>query len=279
MMRLADRLMRWTGDISYADYWERNLYNGILAQQHPDTGMIAYFLPLQAGTAKHWGTPTEDFWCCHGTMVEAHTVNERSLYFEDDAGLVLSQYVPSELAWRRDDVDVRVALTINPQLGEAARPRSLAFDITVSCAQPVDFALKIRLPWWLAGEPGITVNGRPEPGPFTPSSLHAIKRTWHEDRVSVVLPKALTTEPLPDKPNVVAFMDGPVVLAGLIDNEQTLRGDPTVACALLTPHNEREWGLWEPGYRTVNQASNIRFLPLYDIRDERYTVYFPVEQE
>ncbi|MDB5075771.1 MAG: hypothetical protein JWO42_1950 [Chloroflexi bacterium] len=278
MMRLADWLMRWTGDISYADYWERNLYNGILAQQHPDTGMIAYWLPLQAGTAKSWGTPTEDFWCCHGTLVEAHTVNERSIYFEDDAGLVLSQYVPSELTWRHDDVDVRVALAVNPQLGEAARPGSLAFDLTISCAKPVDFTLKIRLPWWLAGEPAIAVNGRPETGPFTPSSLHAITRTWHEDRVTVVLPKALTTEPLPDRSDVVAFMDGPVVLAGLTDNEPTLRGDPTAAGTMLTPHNEREWGFWEPGYRTVNQASNVRFLPLHEIRDERYTVYFPVEQ-
>ena len=33
MMRLADYLLRWTGDVAYADYWERNLYNGILAQQ------------------------------------------------------------------------------------------------------------------------------------------------------------------------------------------------------------------------------------------------------
>ena len=37
MMRLAEYLLRWTGDVSYADYWERNLYNGILAQQHPET--------------------------------------------------------------------------------------------------------------------------------------------------------------------------------------------------------------------------------------------------
>ena len=100
MMRLADWLMRWTGDIGYADYWERNLYNGILAQQHPDTGMIAYWLPLQAGVVKEWGTPTEDFWCCHGTLVEAHTINERGLYFEDDEGLVVTQYIPSELNWR-----------------------------------------------------------------------------------------------------------------------------------------------------------------------------------
>ena len=33
MMRLADYLLRWTGDVAYADYWERNLINGILAQQ------------------------------------------------------------------------------------------------------------------------------------------------------------------------------------------------------------------------------------------------------
>jgi hypothetical protein len=51
LMRLAEYLYRWTGDPTYADYWERNLYNGILAQQHPATGMVAYFLPLKAGSA------------------------------------------------------------------------------------------------------------------------------------------------------------------------------------------------------------------------------------
>ena len=49
MMRLAETLLRWTGDPVYGDYWERNLWNGILAQQHPDTGMVAYFLPLYPG--------------------------------------------------------------------------------------------------------------------------------------------------------------------------------------------------------------------------------------
>ena len=68
MMRLADTLLRWSDDPHYADYWERNLWNGILAQQHPETGMIAYFLPLYAGAEKVWGTPTEDFWCCHGSL-------------------------------------------------------------------------------------------------------------------------------------------------------------------------------------------------------------------
>ena len=56
----------------------------------------------------------------------------------------------------------------------------------------MDFALKIRLPWWLQGEPMITVNGERQRGPFAPSSLHAIRRTWHDDRVSIIFPKGLT---------------------------------------------------------------------------------------
>ena len=86
--------------MTYADYWERNLYNGILAQQHPDTGMIAYFLPLQGGAVKNWGSPTEDFWCCHGTLVQAHTIHNQGIYFEDDEGLVVAQYVPTAAAWQ-----------------------------------------------------------------------------------------------------------------------------------------------------------------------------------
>ena len=278
MMRLADWLMRWTGDITYADYWERNLYNGILAQQHPDTGMIAYWLPLQAGSVKQWGTPTDDFWCCHGTLVEAHTVNERSLYFEDDDGLVVSQYAPSTLHWRRDGATVRVRQTANPELGYARRPDSLTFDLAISSDRPVDCTLKIRLPWWLQGEAEIRVNGERQPGPFTPSSLYRIRRVWEEARVSVRLPKGLTSVPLPDRPEMVAFMDGPVALAGLCEEERTLHGDRTKPSTLLTPHNEREWGEWEPGYRTQHQPRNIRFVPLHQVRDERFAVYFPVTE-
>ena len=78
MMHLSEYLLRWTGDASYDDYWERNLYNGTLAQQHPETGMVTYFLPLRSGSAKKWGTPTEDFWCCQGTLIQAHTVYAKS---------------------------------------------------------------------------------------------------------------------------------------------------------------------------------------------------------
>ena len=277
MMRLADWLLRWTGDIRYADYWERNLYNGILAQQHPDTGMIAYWLPLQPGSKKDWGTPTEDFWCCHGTLLEAHTINERSIYFTDHDGIVVSQYLPSTMSGEHRGTGVTLTQRSNPQLGVARRPQSQAISLAVSCEHPAEFSLKIRLPWWLQGEPEIRVNGEQVRGPFTPSSMVTMHRTWGEDQVSMVFPKALTSVPLPDKPDTVAFMDGPVVLAGICDEERTLFGTKDAPTTILTPHNEREWGEWEPGYRTLHQPHTIRFMPLHQIRDEQFTVYFPVE--
>ena len=94
----------------------------------------------------------------------------------------------------------------------------------------------------------------------------------------VELPKALSTCPLPDEPDTVAFMDGPVVLAGLCDEERMLYGDKDNPETMLTPDDEREWSTWKPGYRTCNQERGFRFVPLYEIRDERYTVYFPVQE-
>ena len=277
MMRLADWLLRWTGDIAYADYWERNLYNGILAQQHPDTGMVAYFLPLQAGGVKSWGSPTDDFWCCHGTLLEANASHNRGVYFENDAGLVVSQYIPSTLTWDQSGVSISVTQTIDPQTEQAGRPQSLAVRLSVACERPVEFTLTLRLPWWLQREPVIMVDGARQSGSFAASSWYTIRRVWHDNTVSLMLPTGVTTAPLPDDPTIMAFMDGPVVLAGLCDEERTLRGNANAAETLLTPDNEREWNEWKPGYRTRGQPHNIRFLPLYDIRDERYTIYFPVQ--
>ncbi|HUT18939.1 MAG TPA: hypothetical protein VM366_07250, partial [Anaerolineae bacterium] len=92
----------------------------------------------------------------------------------------------------------------------------------------------------------------------------------------VELPKALTTCPLPDEPDTVAFMDGPVVLAGLCDEERTLYGDVDEPASLLAPENEREWGTWLGGYRALGQPRGLRFIPLYEVIDQRYAVYFPV---
>jgi uncharacterized protein len=276
MMLLADYLIRWTGAPSYADYWERNLYNGILAQQHPQTGMIAYFLPLEPGAAKRWGTPTDDFWCCHGTLVQAHAIHGRSAYYEDDDGLVVAQYLPTELRWQRNGAPVRLSQNYAGQTESVRRPRALVIDLVVHCEQPSEWTLKLRLPDWTDGAASVELNGDAQPVRARPGEFMAVRRVWAEDRLRITLPRQLTSVPLPGDPAMVAFMDGPVALAGLCDGELTLYGDRDDPDSLLAPDNEREWTFWRPGYKTRGQPRNIRFLPLHEIVDQRYTTYFPI---
>jgi uncharacterized protein len=288
MIRLADYLFRWTGDPVYADYIERNLYNGILAQQNPCTGMIAYFLPLQAGAKKLWGSPTYDFWCCHGSLVQAHTFHNALVYYQDEAGIVVSQYIPTVLQTERDGVAVTVrqsiahttAGSINAHAAAAPdrhRPDRWLINFQVSCAQPVEFTLKLRLPWWLSGAPSLGINGESVPVHQGASEFISIRRTWAQDTITLELPKRLYTASLPDAPDICAFMDGPVVLAGLCSEERMLVGNKDEASSLLVPDNEREWGTWLPGYRARQQDRGLRFKPLYEIADETYTVYFPIQ--
>ncbi|MEI5604351.1 hypothetical protein, partial [Streptomyces brasiliscabiei] len=85
-----------------------------------------------------------------------------------------------------------------------------------------EFTLKLRLPAWLAGAPTILVNGEQVELQGDSAQVIALRRTWRDDRIEVVLPKRLSSFPLADKPDSVAFMDGPVVLAGLCDEERAL---------------------------------------------------------
>jgi len=124
MMRLAEYLYRWTGEAHYADYWERNLVNGILAQQHPVTGMVAYYLPMRSGSVKQWGTPKRDFWCCHGTLVQAHTIHPEHMFYTNDNGLAVAQWLPSSADWQTSGVPVTVTLTADPQIEQPHRPTS-----------------------------------------------------------------------------------------------------------------------------------------------------------
>lgn len=287
MIRLADYLFRWTGDVQYADYIERNIYNGILAQQNPQSGMVAYFLPLAAGSRKVWGTPTNDFWCCHGSLVQAQSRHDRFIYYTDRAGLVVAQYIPSEVSWTwkgspvrvsqtmlREADDHRVHLEEDPQ----ERPNHWVVQMQVEADQPAEFALKVRMPWWLRGKPVVTINGKQENVEASPSSFLSLRRVWNRDQVRIVLPKGLSASPLPDRPEMVAFMDGPTVLAALADQDVSLSGDPNAPEAMLVPDNEREWSNWLGGYRTVNQGRNVRFLPLHAITDQAYTVYCQVRR-
>ena len=139
-------------------------------------------------------------------------------------------------------------------------------------------SIKIRKPWWIADDAGIMVNGAAATI-IEEDGYYLLNKTWHEDDIEITLPKTITTHALPDEENTVAFLDGPITLAGLCSEERTLLGDIRNPLSILKPADERRWQQWQPNWYTHGQPVNIRFQPLYTIGNERYTVYFPVRSK
>ncbi|MGE5630949.1 MAG: beta-L-arabinofuranosidase domain-containing protein [Caulobacteraceae bacterium] len=287
MIRLAEKLMTWTGDPAYADYIERNLYNGILAQQNGETGMPAYHLPLKPGAVKRWGSQTNDFWCCHGTMLQSYSKNEGMIYYRDEEGIAVCQYFPSELNCKMEGTTLKLVQTGREPLDkyavtnlEADRtifPDSFSMNFEVSCGEPRDFTLKFRLPWWISGTPVISVDGERQEISQNERGFYHVQRTWKADSISIEFPKKLSCSRLPDSPEMAAFMDGPIVLAGICDNERTLHGNADSPETMLRSYDDALFKYLHRTYFTRNQAMNFQFIPLYAVKDERYTVYFPVK--
>src|SRR5207253_1107105 len=63
MLRLTRALFQSAPSVAYADYYERALYNGILASQDPASGMMTYFQATRPGYVKLYCTPADSFWC------------------------------------------------------------------------------------------------------------------------------------------------------------------------------------------------------------------------
>jgi DUF1680 family protein len=304
MMRLAHTLLRWTGDPSYADYWERRFINGVLAHQHGETGMIAYFLGIGAGSSKSWGSPTQHFWCCHGTLVQANAAYVEQIFMKDEQGIAVTQWLPATLRTKIGESSIELTIGQDGQHGlhplqawnvegmraitevhvppiPEYRPDRFVYEITVEASKETAFSLTLRIPWWVKGNPEISVNGVALKGEWRASSFAAIDRTWADgDRVRVEFPKSLTAEELPGEPGTYAFMDGPILLAGLAGEERRLQGDWARPETLLVPDRERNHSWWNTGYyRTRGLDRGFRFIPLYEVKEQKYTVYFPVETE
>lgn len=288
MVRTAQYLFKWTGDIHYADYIERCLYNGFLAQQNSVTGTPTYFLPLKAGSRKKWGSKTHDFWCCHGTMVQAQTLYPDLIYFYDDEkdSLIVSQYIPSRLKYRHENADICIEQTTDMQSynsqiffdehsgGDLSR-WSLKFSITSSV--PEEFTLSLRIPCWVNSAPVTTLNGQPLKDTNIEKGWINIKKQWSNDVLQILFPSSPSMEVLPDMPELAAVVDGPIVLAGLCDCDCGLSGDFEKPETFLYPQIEHTYSTfpWKQNcYVTKNQPKNIMFKPLYEITDETYTVYF-----
>ena len=283
MVRTASYLLKYTGEAQYADYIERALYNGFLAQQNAQTGMPAYFLPLGAGSHKKWGTKTRDFWCCHGTMVQAQTLYPELVWFTDGDKITAAQYIPSEFTTEMNGANVTVSQTTgmkyyNDQAffdekddGQMSR---WLLKFSVKCDKPARFTLSLRVPEWAKGVE-LEVNGKNTAAPVKDGWLD-ITADWQNDSVQVFFPSELRAETLPDMPELMSVVDGPIVLAGITGSDCGITGADKLNEQFM-PQMEHTYGTFpwrQNSWRTRNQPQSVMFRPLYEVTDEEYTVYF-----
>lgn len=211
MLKLTRHLFEWEPKVEYADFYERALYNHILASQNPETGMMCYYVPLRSGSHKNFNTPEDSFWCCTGTGVENHGQYGDSIYFRDGGnGLYINLFIASSLQWKAQGVTLRQ---------ETNFPTATNSRLTLTCAKPTKLKLSIRHPYWATVGFHILVNGRTVNAPSTPGSYATVDRKWKTgDTVEIALPMSLRTESFRDNPHKIAFLYGPLVLSAPVAN-------------------------------------------------------------
>ncbi len=313
MMRLADILFKWTGDVKFLDYIEQNLYNGIMAQgyfrgghangqtaDYPEEGLITYFLPMSAGLRKGWGNKFNDFFCCHGTLVQANAAHNRFLYYADGDNIYTGVYAASiaefELSGKKVTIEQRRDTLSGSFHSSSTSSAEQAIDdnthiyphqpdvmkqcFTVKTDSECEFTLNLRLPKWLKRKAELTVNGEiTDISALEKDGFVKLSRLFKNgDEINLSLPLDIYATKLDGSDDMYAFSYGPIVLAGLSDCERTLHLKGHKIEELLVHDNEREWGSWKETFKTRYQDAGIKFIPLKNIGYERYQVYFPVEQ-
>ena len=210
MLKLTRHLFCWGADPKYADFYERALYNHILGQQDPNSGMVAYFLPLLPGAHKVYSTPERSFWCCVGTGFENHAKYGEAIYYHTDNALYVNLFIPSELNWEKKGMKVRQETNF-PEDGKVA--------LTIQANSQVKMSMNLRYPAW-AKNVEVKVNGKKVSVKQKPSSYIVIDRTWNDgDKIEVNYPMSLHIAEANDNPDKFAVMYGPLVLAGTMGTE------------------------------------------------------------
>ena len=292
MLRLAEDLFRVNPLAKYADYYERTLYNHILSTQHPQHGGYVYFTPARPRHYRVYSTPNEGMWCCVGSGMENHGKYNQFIYTHENDALYVNLFVASELNWKAKKVKIKQQ-TLFPY-GEKT-------SITITEGSSL-FSLMIRYPSWVKdGALKVMVNGKAISFTNHPLSYIAVKRLWKKgDVITITLPMHNSIEYMPNVPNYIAIMHGPILLAaktgtedlkGLVaddgrwshiaggkklplDKAPIIIEDNIKSLTnRLKPVTGKPLTFSATNVKMIN-ATDIVFEPFYKIHDARYMMYW-----
>ena len=286
MLKLTRHIFQWAPSAEAMDFYERGLVNHILASQDPQTGMMTYYVPMRPNAYKTFSSPEDSFWCCVGTGMENHAKYGDTIYFRGEDELYVNLFIASELDW----VEKGILLT-----QETRFPESSAARLTFRMQESVRLTLKIRYPSWATTGAQVFINGKSHRIIENPGSYISIDRKWnHGDTVLLRFGMALHMEAMPDDPTIVAFLYGPLVLAGrlgtdsmAVDKRYGLMAPPFEKTASVEIpvfrcdpkdilSNLRKESETAVSFRTVGSCTpgDILLTPFYRTFEPRYAIYW-----
>jgi hypothetical protein len=273
MLKLTRHLFAVDPSANLMDFYEKALYNHILASQNHETGMMCYFVPLRMGGTKHYSTPFDDFTCCVGSGMENHVKYNESIYFRGaDGSVYVNLFIPSVLNWREKGVTIKQ---------EGTFPSSDHIALSINTLKPATFAIRIRKPKWTSNAT-LTVNGKQQNVTADAQGYLVLTRKWsNNDKIEYTTPETIYTEAMPDNANRRAMFYGPVLLAGVLGNTEPdpLKGVPVLVTSETDP---AKWlQMVDKKQLSFNTTSSsrpeeVKLIPFNQTKNEYYSVYWDV---
>lgn len=291
MLRLTKMLYQTSPDIRFADYYERALYNHILASQQPEKGGFVYFTPMRPGHYRVYSQPETSMWCCVGSGLENHTKYGEFIYAHAKDTLYVNLFIPSRLTWKEKKITL---------VQETRFPDEEQIRFRVEKSKKKAFSLKLRYPSWAKGA-SVSVNGKVQETNAQPGEYLTIHRKWKAgDEITLNMPMQVALEQIPDRENFYAFMYGPIVLASPTgtENMDGLYADDSrgghiahgkqismqempmlIGSAASLPQSLRKINddlvaFTYTGSVYPAQKEALKLIPFFRLHDSRYAVYF-----
>ncbi|GAB2541106.1 glycoside hydrolase family 127 protein [Rufibacter soli] len=206
MLKLTRDLFLFEQKAELMDYYERGLYNHILASVAKDSPANTYHVPLRPGSLKQFSNgDMTGFTCCNGTALESSTKLQNSIYFKskDNTALYVNLYVPSTLTWA--ERNVKVEQTTNFPHEDRTR---------LIIKGKGKFEVNVRVPGRATKGFFVKINGKEQKLEAKPGSYLPISRSWKEgDVIELRMPFQFHLDPVMDQQNIASLFYGPILLA------------------------------------------------------------------
>lgn len=266
LLKLSRELFMHDPQARYMDYYERALYNQILASVAQHDPGNTYHIPLNPGARKHFGNADmSGYTCCNGTALDSNTKLQDSIYFKaaDDSALFVNLFIPSTLDWPARNVKIQQATGF---------PFSDSTRLTIHGGGTFD--LQVRVPQWATNGFHVAINDSVKQVNAEPGRYLSLGRTWKDgDEIEIRMPFSFHLKPLMDQPRIASLFYGPVLLAAM-EPEARDTWRPVVLDP-LDPGSGIEGDPAQLRFR----LGDLHFKPFFDVYTERHSVYLDIHPE